>query len=82
MQASVELDRVDNHALVAKGERVLCLKSIENNTGGQIKYFFGCNGKCVVFDEHMSIRRDAAPHGLWSPVASTAEARVVLARAL
>ena len=35
----------------------------------------------VLFDKHMSVRRDAALHDLWSPVASTAEARVVPARA-
>ena len=35
----------------------------------------------VLFDKHMSIRRDPALHDLWSPVASTAEARVVPARA-
>ena len=35
----------------------------------------------VRFDKHMSVRRDAALHDLWSPVASTAEARIVPARA-
>ena len=35
----------------------------------------------VLFDKHMSIRRDAAMHDLWSPVALTAEARIVAARA-
>ena len=34
----------------------------------------------VLFDKHMSVRRNAALHDLWSPVASTAEARVVPAR--
>ena len=35
----------------------------------------------VLFDKHMSVRRDAALHDLWSPVASTAEAHIVPARA-
>ena len=35
----------------------------------------------VLFLEHMSTQRDAALHDLWSPVASTAEARVAPARA-
>ena len=35
----------------------------------------------VLFDMHMSVRRDAALHDLWSPVASTAGARIVPARA-
>ena len=35
----------------------------------------------VLFDKHMSVRRNAALHDLWSPVASTAEARIVPARA-
>ena len=34
-----------------------------------------------LFDKHMSVRRDAALHDLWSPVASTAEARIVPTRA-
>ena len=34
----------------------------------------------MLFEKHKSIRRDAALHGLWSPVASTAEARIVPAR--
>ena len=34
-----------------------------------------------LFDKHMPVRRDAALHDMWSPVASTAEARVVSARA-
>ena len=33
-----------------------------------------------MIDKHKSIRRDAALHDLWSPVASTAEARIVPAR--
>ena len=35
----------------------------------------------VLFGKHISIRRDAALHDFWSPVASTAEARIVPARA-
>ena len=35
----------------------------------------------VLFDKHMSVRRDTALHDLWSPVASTAEARIVTGRA-
>ena len=35
----------------------------------------------VLFDKHMSVRRDAALHDLWSPTASKAEARLVPARA-
>ena len=34
----------------------------------------------VLFDKHMSVRHDAALHDLWSPVESTAEARIVPAR--
>ena len=34
----------------------------------------------VLFDKHMSVRRDAALRDLWSPVASAAEARIVPAR--
>ena len=34
----------------------------------------------VLFDKHMSVRRDAALHDMWSPVAWTAETRVVPAR--
>ena len=67
--ALVELDSIESDARVAKGNPILCLKSIENDAGGQIKA------------RHMSVRRDAALHDLWSPVASTAEARIVPARA-
>ena len=35
----------------------------------------------VLFHKQMSVRRDAALHDLWSPVASTAEARTVPVRA-
>ena len=59
---------------------VLCLKSIENDAGGQIKARLVAMGN-VLFDKHMSVRRDAAVRDLWSPVASTAEARIVPARA-
>ena len=34
----------------------------------------------MLFDKHMSIRRDAEEHDLWSPVVSTGEARTVPAR--
>ena len=80
MLAPVELDSIESDALVAKGKLVLCLKSIENDAGGQIKARLVAVGN-VLFDKHMSVRRDAALHDLWSPVASTAEARIVPARA-
>ena len=35
--APVELDSVESDAVVAKGKLILCLKSIENDAGGQIK---------------------------------------------
>ena len=77
MQSPVELDSIESDALVAKGKLILCL--IENSEG-QIKARLIAMGN-VLFDKHMSIRRDAALHDLWSPVASTAEARIVPARA-
>ena len=76
----VELDSIESDALVAKGKLILYLKSIENDAGGQIKARLVAMGK-VLLDKHMSVRRDAALHDLWSPVASTAEARIVPARA-
>ena len=78
--APVELDRNESDALVAKGKLSLCLKSIENDAGSQIKARLVAMGN-VLFDKHMSVRRDAALHDLWSLVASTAEARIVPARA-
>ena len=72
----MELDSIESDALVAKGELILCLKSIENDAGGQIKARLVAMGR-VLFDKHMSVRRDAALHDLWSPVASTAEARIL-----
>ena len=78
--APVELDSIESSALVAKGKLILRLKSIENDAGGEIKARLVALG-IVLFDKHMSVRRDAALHDLWSPVASTAEARVVPARA-
>ena len=80
MQPPVELDSIESDALVAKGTLVLCLNSIENNTGGKIKARLVAMGN-VLFDKHMSMRRDAAMHDMWSPVALTAEARIVAARA-
>ena len=80
VQPPVELDSIENDALAAKGELVLCLNSIENNTGGKIKARLVAMGN-VLFDRHMSMRRDAAMHDMWSPVALTAEARIVAARA-
>ena len=71
--APVELDSIESDALVAKGKLILCLKSIKNDAGGQIKAMLVAMGN-VLFDKHMSVRRDAALHDLWSPVASTAEA--------
>ena len=47
---------------------------------GQIKARLAANGN-VLPDKHMSVRRDAALHDLWSPVASTAEAHIVPSRA-
>ena len=35
----------------------------------------------MLFDKHMSVRRDAALHDLWSLVVSMAEARIIPARA-
>ena len=78
--APVELDSIESSALVAKGKLILRLKSIENDAGGQIKARLVAMG-IVLFDKLMSVRRDAALHDLWSPFASTAEARVVPARA-
>ena len=78
--APVELDSIESDALVAKGKLTLCLKAIENDAGGQIKARLVAMGN-VLFDKHMSVRRDAALHDLWSPVASTAEARIAPARA-
>ena len=80
MQPPVELDSIEDDALAAKGELVLCLNSIENNTGGKTKARLVAMGN-VLYDRHMSIRRDAAMHDMWSPVALTAEARIVAARA-
>ena len=80
MLAPVELDSIESDALVAKGQLILCLKSIENDAGGHIKARLVAMGN-VLFDKHMSVRLDAALHDMWSPVASTAEARIVPARA-
>ena len=77
MLSPVELDSIESDALVAK---ILCLKSIANDAGGQIKARLVAMGN-VLFEKHTSVRRDAALHDLWSPVASTAEARIVPARA-
>ena len=63
--APVELDSIESDALVAKGKLILCLKSIENDAGGQIKARLVAMGN-VLFDKHMSVRRDAALHDLWS----------------
>ena len=80
MLPPVELDSIESDMLVAKGNLILCLKSIENDAGGQIKACLIMMGN-VLFDKHISVRRDAALHNLWSLVASTAEARIVPARA-
>ena len=79
MQSPDGLDSIESDALVAKGKLILCLESIENSEG-QIKARLVAMGN-VLFDKHMSVRRDAALHDLWSPVASTAEARIIPARA-
>ena len=78
--APVELDSIESDALVAKAKLILCLKSIENDAGCQVKARLVAMGN-VLFDKHMSVRRDAASNDPWSPVASTAEARIVPARA-
>ena len=70
MLAPVELDSIE----------ILFLKSIENDASGQIKARLVAMGN-VLFDKHMSVRRDAALHDLWFEGASTAEARIVPARA-
>ena len=74
--APVELDSIESDALGAKGKLIFCLKLIENDAGGQIKARLVAMGN-VLFDKHMSVRRDAALHDLRCPVASTAEARIV-----
>ena len=71
--APMELDSIESDALVSKGKFIFCLKSIENDAGGQIKARLVAMGN-VLFDKHMS---DATLHDLWSLVASTAEARIV-----
>ena len=78
-ESPVELDSIESDALVAKGKLILCLKSIENSEG-QIKARLVAMGN-VLFGKHLSIRRDAALHDLWSLVASSAETRIVPARA-
>ena len=78
--APVELDSIESDALVAKGKLILYLKSMENDAGGQIRARLVAMGN-LLFDKHISVRRDAALHDLWSPVASTAEARIVPGRA-
>ena len=75
MLAPVELDSIESDTLVAICKLILC----ENDAGGQIKARLGAMGN-VLFDKHMSARRDAALHDLWSPVASMAEARIVRRR--
>ena len=79
VQPPLELDSVESDALVAKEKLVHCLKSMENNAGSEIKARLVEIGN-VLFDKHMSVWRDASLHDLWSPVASTAKARIVLAR--
>ena len=39
---------IESDALIAKGKLILCLKSIEIDSGGQIKARLGCYGKRVV----------------------------------
>ena len=59
--APVELDSIESDALVAKGKLILCLKSIENDAGGQIKARLVAMGN-VLFDKpHVcSTRRNVA----------------------
>ena len=52
--APVELDSIESDALVAKGKLILCLKSIENDAGCQIKARLVAMGN-VLFDKHMSV---------------------------
>ena len=80
VQPLVELDRIESDDLVAKGKLVLCMKSVEQIQAVKIRARLVAMGNGL-FDKHMSIRRAAALHDLSSPVASTAEARAVLARA-
>ena len=47
VQPPVELDSIESDALVATGKLVLCLKSVGNDVGGQIKARLFA-GKCVV----------------------------------
>ena len=60
MQPPVELDSIESDALVAKGKLIPCLKLIEDSEG-KIKARLVAMGN-VLFDKHMSIRRDAALH--------------------
>ena len=53
--APVELNSIESDALVARGKLILCLKSIENDAGGQIKARLVAMGN-VLFDKHMSVR--------------------------
>ena len=46
--APVELASIESDALVAKGKLILCLKSIENDAGGEIKARLVADGKRVV----------------------------------
>ena len=59
---------------------ILGQKSVGNSGSGEIKARLVAMEN-VLFDKYMSIRRDAAMHDWWSLVASTAEARIVPARA-
>ena len=76
MLAPVELHSIESATLVAKGNLILCLNSFDNDAGGRIQARLVVLGN-VLFDTHMSVRRDAALHDLWAPVATTAEARIV-----
>ena len=79
VQPPVELDSIESDALVAKGKLILCLKSIEDSEG-QIKARLVAMGN-VLFDSTCPFGVTQHLHDLWSPVASTAEARIVPARA-
>ena len=62
MLALVELDSIESDALVAKGELILCLKSIQNDAGGKKKTRLVTMGN-VLFDKTYvcSTRRAARP---------------------
>ena len=70
VQPPVELHSIESDALVAESQLVLCLIK----TAQVVKsHHDSLRWENVLFDTHMSIRRHAALHDLWSSVASTAD---------